>query len=227
MRPENTAMKNFLAAHGIRATPRYEWKGSMRGTWYLYDGDTRWTDELCAKLTALGFADFDGKPLGRFAGNGGSFSVSVRGHNELLTLKSEHAPANLNVEISDGGRSAAGFDKERSDCSVRATAAAMGITYAEAHAKLAALGRKPRAGFVFRGKRVEPLGFVLRGDLTAPTFAKTLPNLAKGRFVVRVRRHVFAVVDSKVFDHAAPGAGKRVEMVYEYLSPAANTCTLA
>ena len=86
LRPENEAMKNFLAENGIDAKVKYARDGSMKGTWYLHGKDIyqKWTEELRAKLTELGFTDFDGKELGRWSGNGGTFSVSVRGHNEML-----------------------------------------------------------------------------------------------------------------------------------------------
>jgi hypothetical protein len=84
MRIENKRMMVFLKFHGIRAKARYEREGSMRGTWSLYDQETAWEPTLTAKLTELGFTDFQGKPLSWYSGNGGRFSVSVRGHNELL-----------------------------------------------------------------------------------------------------------------------------------------------
>lgn len=40
--------------------------------------------ELHNKLNQLGFTSFDGRPLDKFSGNGGVFSVFVRGHNEFL-----------------------------------------------------------------------------------------------------------------------------------------------
>ncbi len=84
MRIENTRMKEFLASHGIKATPRYLHKGSMKGTWGLYDRGTKWTPELTEQLNALGFVDYDHTPLDQYSGNGGLFQVFVRGHNEML-----------------------------------------------------------------------------------------------------------------------------------------------
>jgi len=86
MRPENKQMQEYLKANGITATPKFLHAGSLRGCWRLYDGSQSWNDALREKLTALGFADFDGKPLGKYAGNGGVFSVFVRGHNELAAI---------------------------------------------------------------------------------------------------------------------------------------------
>lgn len=84
MRPENKKMQSFLQSHGIKAMPKYINKGSIRGTWRLYNSKTKWSMELADKLNNLCFRDFDGKPLAQFSGNGGLFCVFVRGHNELL-----------------------------------------------------------------------------------------------------------------------------------------------
>ncbi len=80
MRPESQRMKTWLKNHGIIAQPKYIRKGSMKGTWRLYNLNTTWTEELANKLNGLGFNDFDHKPLGKYSGNGGRFSVFVRGH---------------------------------------------------------------------------------------------------------------------------------------------------
>lgn len=84
MRPENQRMINFLKAHGLKARVKYLWAGSMKGCWVLYNSDLTWTTELREKLTALGFVDYDNAALHQYSGNGGLFSVCVRGHNELL-----------------------------------------------------------------------------------------------------------------------------------------------
>ena len=80
MTPANALMKQLLKDNGIKAMPRYESEGSMKRTWRLYDKNTKWYDnpELWAKLTELGFTDFDGKPFTKFSGNGGMFSICAR-----------------------------------------------------------------------------------------------------------------------------------------------------
>ena len=82
--PENIRMMEFLAKHGIKCAVKYIWNGSLRGTWRLYGKDQKWTPELMRKLTDLRFKGFDGRQLDEYSGNGGTFSVFVRGHNELL-----------------------------------------------------------------------------------------------------------------------------------------------
>ena len=94
MRVENKRMQEFLRANGIDAVPKYIAHGSLAPSWRLYgengskqDGFARyqkWTMELADRLTALGFRGLHG-PLGKFDGNGGVFSVFVRGHYEFLT----------------------------------------------------------------------------------------------------------------------------------------------
>ena len=84
MRPENKRMQDFLKQNGIEARVKFISEGSLRACWRLYQPSCPWTTELKDKLTALSFVDFDGKPLNSFSGNGGIFSVFVRGHKELL-----------------------------------------------------------------------------------------------------------------------------------------------
>jgi hypothetical protein len=85
MRPENKRMTEFLANHGIHARVKYIPNGSLRGCWRLYDGVQLWTQSLQDQLNELGFVGFNNKRLWLYSGNGGVFSVFVRGHNELLT----------------------------------------------------------------------------------------------------------------------------------------------
>ena len=92
MKPENKAMSRFLAQKGIKnVTAKYISTGSLRGCWRLYVRAKQpdklfetWTEKDADNLNSLGFTDFDGKPLGRFSGNGGMWQVFVRGHNELI-----------------------------------------------------------------------------------------------------------------------------------------------
>ena len=88
-RPENKKMEKFLLDNGIKAKAKYWWKGSMKRTWTLYGKGQKLTREIRENLTALGFLDFDGKPLSDLSGNpwnardGGDFHVSVIGHDEM------------------------------------------------------------------------------------------------------------------------------------------------
>ncbi len=78
MLDHNHTMQDFLRQHGIDARVKRIDKGSLKHTWRLYNPSQKWDEELTRKLNDLGFRDHDGKPLGRFSGNGGAFSVCVR-----------------------------------------------------------------------------------------------------------------------------------------------------
>src|ERR1043165_6455934 len=95
---------------------------------------------------------------------------------------------------TDSGREGAGFSGERADCTVRALAACLGIPYAEAHARLKAQGRKDRCRFTFR-LHSEALGFELVPELSGKRLSHVLAEIPSGRFLVRVSKHIFAVVD--------------------------------
>lgn len=118
-------------------------------------------------------------------------------------------------KLSDAGRHSEGFGpRENRDCTVRATAAVMGIPYKEAHAKLEAMGRKPRRGFSYYIVALK-LGLEARPDLSCSTYGKIKKHLESGRFVVRQAGHVFAVIDGKAHDLTPPKDGTRIKMVYE------------
>jgi len=81
MKPENKEMQEYLKQHGIKASVKRIDKGSLRGTWRLYNSKLLWDEKLSEKLRKLGFRDFDGNPLHKYSGNGGLFSVFARIHN--------------------------------------------------------------------------------------------------------------------------------------------------
>ncbi len=84
MLPHNARMMQFLAQHGIEAMPKYIKDGSLKHSWRLYNLDRKWSQELADELNAIGFTNIFGEPLGIYSGNGGLFSVFVKGHYELL-----------------------------------------------------------------------------------------------------------------------------------------------
>jgi hypothetical protein len=214
MRPENKLMVAFLKANGIVATVKYCREGSMRGCWYLWSPTLSWDEVMREKLTAIGFNDFDGRPLSRYSGNAGMFSVQVRGHAEFVAQAREETVKCLNVALSDGGRKEHGF-KERGDCSVRAAAHALGIPYPDAHAKLKALGRKNRAGFnLYQPDRCRALGLSRRDCACGMMVKDVLPTLDGGRHIIEVSHHFFAVVDGKVFDSFIPNPRQHVRRIY-------------
>ena len=103
-------------------------------------------------------------------------------------------------------------NRERNDCTVRATAIALDITYADAHARMAKLGRKPRKGARY-ALCAPKLGMIARPDLGHKCWKTVAPLLTSGRFVIRVAHHVFAVVDGVPSEYSKPL--RRIKMVYE------------
>ena len=118
--------------------------------------------------------------------------------------------------ITDAGRNAYGFPNEARDCTVRATAVALQMPYKDAHARLKALGRKNRCRFTFEGKCIEALGLESRPEFSCRRADKVLPELAAlgGRFIVRVSKHVYAVVDGTIYDNQLFEPNQKVKMVY-------------
>ena len=85
MRAENRRMQEFLQGHGLKVRAKRIHDGSLSGTWRIYSLKQNWTPELAEQFNRLGFVDFDGEALSWVSGNGGLFSVFVRGHNELAS----------------------------------------------------------------------------------------------------------------------------------------------
>ena len=123
----------------------------------------------------------------------------------------------MDFQKTDGGAKNAGF-KEKRDCTVRAVAVCLELSYADAHAIMASLGRKEKDGFTFRSKTVgDRLGLELRPELGCLRLETVLPELQQGRFIVRVGRHVFAVVNGQVRDTYPPNLNNRTEAVYQLI----------
>ncbi|MCH9712597.1 MAG: hypothetical protein K0U20_08255 [Proteobacteria bacterium] len=125
------------------------------------------------------------------------------------------------------------FSNETNDCSVVALSIACDISYADAHAALAARGRPARRGAYTHQSidAAKDLGYTvheLEGDeLVNPETgcgytATTIGQLCKkGRFMVQVHRHIFAVVDGQVQDWTK-GRRHRVKRVMEVTTGAAK-----
>ena len=114
----------------------------------------------------------------------------------------------MNFERNDCGSS------ERADCTVRALALTLGIDYGFAHQRLRAMGRKNGCRFKVDWGQ---LGFQMRPDLCCRTLGSVLPEMQSGRFIVRITRHVFAVIDGKVIDQRMPSERCRMKMVYQFI----------
>ena len=85
MRPENRRMLRFLCDHGAGVSKvKYIAVGSLKGCWSIGEPGLCWTEARAEVFNRLGFTGFDGRPLDKFSGNGGLFSIFIRGHDELL-----------------------------------------------------------------------------------------------------------------------------------------------
>jgi hypothetical protein len=104
---------------------------------------------------------------------------------------------------------------ERLDCTVRASSIALGVSYQEAHDRLERLGRKPKRR-VDWAKVAPALGFESLPEFSCMRLSRVMAALPEtGRFIVRVPRHVFAVVDGVIHDTQENSASKIVRMVYQ------------
>lgn len=107
---------------------------------------------------------------------------------------------------TDGGRKASGLSGEQLDCTVRAFAIARDVPYIEAHAELSRLGRPSGRGFKFRIVQAKRPDLFSRTELTKgkrKRVSTLLRTLKTGRHVLRIHRHVFAVVDGVVHDNVS------------------------
>ena len=111
---------------------------------------------------------------------------------------------------------------ESSDCSVVALSIAVGIPYDVAHDILAKAGRRSRHGFQMTAWLADQarLGITCCGykftqtscgkinyrtaGYTYPTVAKVHRDFPKGRFMVSVSGHIFAMIDGVILDYNGP-----------------------
>jgi hypothetical protein len=132
----------------------------------------------------------------------------------------------------DGGRANAGFRGEAGDCSTRAISIATGKPYREVYDDLTRLGnreritkRHPSKGSARAGVRMSTLRKYLAGlgwewvsTMTIGSGCQVhlrsneLPN---GRLIVRVSRHLCAVIDGVIRDTHDPSRGGE-RCVYGY-----------
>lgn len=136
------------------------------------------------------------------------------------------------IQITDGGRAAAGFKGRPGDCVVRAIATATGKPYLEVYNAINTLAEKerPRRG----RKRSSARNGVIRrtyerylkslGAVWTPTMKigqgckvhlRTGEVPAKGRYVVSLSRHLVALVDGVVHDTYDPSR-QGTRCVYGY-----------
>lgn len=125
---------------------------------------------------------------------------------------------------------------EHNDCVVRAMATAAGISYAIAHATCRESGRKDhkRTSLAAAMEVLEvrvgcQSKYISTRDLYAtaagprqrrqfyPTLAKVFPLMAKGKYIVSIGWHAFAVIDGVQYDNRQNGPRCRVRCIYEII----------
>ena len=118
---------------------------------------------------------------------------------------------------------------ERSDCTVRATMEACGITYDEAHATLKAMGRKDKKGCPLTGMlthRKVIAGCKVLSEMHFTdwsygskhpygiTLKKFVNTYKEGRWIVIRKSHAFAVIDGKIHDSTSNSPNHYVEWAF-------------
>lgn len=133
---------------------------------------------------------------------------------------------------NDGGRALAGYEGQANDCVCRSIAIATELPYQEVYDSLNRLAEKERMSKrkkrrshsrtgVYRGtyeRYLESLGWEWVGTMKIGQGCRVhlAPNeLPPGRLVVRLSKHLTAVVDGVIFDTHDPSRGGR-RCVYGY-----------
>ena len=107
---------------------------------------------------------------------------------------------------------------EARDCTVRALSHVLDMPYSEAHATMAAFGRKPRKGVprmdVIRAYESKGLIYIRRND--RPTLAQFMreDGAKYKRLVINKTGHVFALINGTQLDMAKCGPRTRVQGYY-------------
>ena len=142
------------------------------------------------------------------------------------------------ISVGTSGKSAGTYTEfvnEHNDCSVRALANCTGISYSESHEIHKSNGRKNRQGTnwmplmnsyqkahldikgIYGSSYISSLAartteIKKSAGMTVKSFLKNHP---KGKYVVIIARHAFAVVDGGIIDGQLVNANSRVAIVWE------------
>src|ERR1035441_2130723 len=104
----------------------------------------------------------------------------------------------------DGGRTAAGFGKEKMDCTVVAYATALEIPYIEAYEHLKACGRKKNKGFFWHEAVSGDDRFLYNDNYNVrkkyPTVHQFVKHNTIGTYVLKIAGHVLTLKDGIVYD---------------------------
>ena len=139
----------------------------------------------------------------------------------------------ISVVLDDGGRAASGFQGTTGDCVTRAVAIATGKPYREVYDAINGLAKTERVTKKMRGGRsssrtgvhkktsrrfLESLGWIWTPTMFIGSGCKVhlrRDELPAGRLVVKVSRHMCAVIDGVVHDTYDPSRGG-MRCVYGY-----------
>jgi len=110
--------------------------------------------------------------------------------------------------LTDGGRDESGFTNEKLDCTVRAFALYTTMSYDKAHQLI-----QP---FRKTGHKCPNFTAFLTSQFLFPayygrTVNQFLIDHPKGRFLLHIKNHVFAVIDGRIFDSSKVGLRKIVK----------------
>jgi len=111
---------------------------------------------------------------------------------------------------------------ESNDCTVRALELTTKLSYREAHALMARHGRQLGKGAHIDGAIAELGGQRVYEQWYTPrckTVAAIAREYPKGFYIVRIRGHVFAMVDGKQIDAALNGPRAKVRAVWAMPDP--------
>lgn len=137
--------------------------------------------------------------------NGGA---TVKPHTVVMSgVGFDRKPYSLSYPaiLTDAGRAVSKRPRQRDDCTVRAVALARDITYDDAYDLLATAGRKCAKGFdlptwLNHQPWATKISFpAIKGSprMNPAAFVRQYPT---GRYICRVAKHVFTVLDGVLYD---------------------------
>ena len=144
----------------------------------------------------------------------------------------------MTFRFNDGGRKKANFKGKTGDCVCRAIAIAFKLPYKEVYDKLNELGKQEKPSMRRKGRSSARKGMhkVTYHDFICSLGATWVPTMkvgqgctvhlregevpAKGRLIVRLSRHIAAVIDGVIHDISDPSRyGTRCVYGYYIVSP--------
>ena len=108
---------------------------------------------------------------------------------------------------------------ESRDCAVRASSIAMGLPYADIHARYKAAGRRDKRGTCtsIMSRILNHISEYRFSSWEAPTLAQFVAQHKSGRWVVCSHNHAFAVINGVVHDAGPIGARTRVRNAWRVI----------